>query len=154
MYCKKCGHRTDEKTEDCPKCGTKYATAVETTAAEKPKVRWHVLATAVVVGIVLFVAVPRLFFRTDADLIEPTTKLRFLRALSHSEYRKIGQRDVRVEGQMLIMDWDLRWNVLEETKQQEILRLIGHAWQVVGGQNTQFRLEGEDAPVATYPSGQ
>src|SRR5436190_21242046 len=110
MYCKQCGHRTDEKSEDCPKCGAKFATAVETRASPKAKVRWQVPAAAATLGVIFFVVVPRYFFRPDTEFIEPTTKLRFLRALSHSDYRKIGQRDFHVDGQSLIISWDLRWN--------------------------------------------
>jgi hypothetical protein len=154
MYCKQCGHRTDEKSEDCPKCGARFATAVATLPSAKRKVRWQPPAAAAIIGVILFVIVPRYFFRTDAELIEPTTKLRFLRALSHSDYRKMGQRDFRVEGQSLIINWDLRWSVLPEPKQREIVRVVGRAWQVVGGEDTRFLVEGEDETVASYKSGE
>src|SRR5437588_5921533 len=155
MYCKQCGHRGEEKSEICPKCGAKFATAVASSGpSPKAKVRWHVPAAAVIIGVSLFVVVPRFFLRTDAELIEPTTKLRFLRALSHSDYRRIGQREFRVEGQTLLMTWDLRWNTLLETKQQEIVHNVGRAWQVVGGEDTRFLIEGEDDTVASYKKGE
>src|SRR5207244_1105714 len=154
MYCKQCGHRTDAKSEDCPKCGARFATAVETVPSPKGKVRWQAPATAAIIGVILFVVVPRYFFRIDPEFIEPTTKLRFLRALSHSDYRKIGQRGFRVDGQSLIINWDLRWNVLPEPKQKEIVRIVGRAWQVVGGEDTRFLIEGEDETVASYKNGE
>ena len=91
---------------------------------------------------------------SEIELIEPTTKLRFLRALAHSDYRRIGQREFRVEGQTLLMTWDLRWNTLLETKQQEIVHNVGRAWQVVGGEDTRFLIEGEDNTVASYKKGE
>jgi hypothetical protein len=154
MYCKRCGHRTDEKSEDCPKCGAKFATAVETVPSPKRKVRWQAPAAAAIIGVILFVVVPRYFFRTNAEFLEPTTKLRLLRALSHSDYRKIGQRGFRVDGQSLIINWDLRWNVLPEPKQEEIVRIVGRAWQVVGGEDTRFLIDGEDETVASYKKGE
>jgi hypothetical protein len=155
MYCKQCGHRTEQKSETCPKCGVRFATdTAKSDASPKAKIRWHVPVVAAIIGVILFVVVPRIFLRTDAELIEPTTKLRFLRALSHSDYRKIGQGAFRVEGQTLLITWDLRWNTLVETKQQEIVHNVGRAWQVVGGEDTRFLIEGEDNIVASYNKGE
>jgi hypothetical protein len=155
MYCKQCGHRTDEKGETCPKCGAKFASARESAApAPKVKVRLHVPVATAIIGVILFVIVPRVFLRADPELIEPTTKLRFLRALIHSDNRRIGQRGVRVEGQTLLITWDLTWNTLLETKQQEIVHNIGRAWQVVGGGDTRVLIEGEDDIVASYAKGE
>ncbi|HLH30763.1 MAG TPA: hypothetical protein VKY31_06140 [Terriglobia bacterium] len=100
---------------------------------------------------IAFYAVPRFFLQTDLETIGPTDKLRFLRAMDHSAYRRTGQRSIHVEGQTLVVVWDLRWNALPETKQQEIVRITGHAWHVVGGDNTRFEIEGDDNPVASYP---
>jgi hypothetical protein len=155
MYCKQCGHRTEEKGETCPKCGAKFATTRESAApAPKAKVRLQVPAATAIIGVLLFVVVPRVFLRADPELIEPTTKLRFLRALTHSDNRRIGQRDVRVEGQTLLITWDLTWNTLLETKQQEIVHNIGRAWEVVGGEDTHVLIEGEDGIVASYAKGE
>ncbi len=150
MYCKQCGHRTDEKQETCPKCGAKFATVVETGPPAKRKLRWQILVIAVVTSVIGFVIVPRVFFRTELETIGPTDKLRFLRAMGRSEYRRVGQREILVEGQTLVVVWDLRWNTLPETKQKEIVRLIGKAWKVVGGEDTRFRIEGQDETVASY----
>jgi len=154
MYCKQCGHRTEEKTETCLKCGAKLTSAVELGATPKPKLRWHVVAAAAILGVLAFVVFPRFFLRTELESIGPTDKLRLLRALQHSEYRKMGQHELRLEGQTLVVIWDLRWNILPENKQQEIVRLIGRAWQVVGGEDTRFRIEGEDNDAAVYTKGQ
>ena len=155
MYCKQCGHRTEEKGETCPKCGVKFATAREATAAApKARVRLQVPVATAIIGVILFVIVPRVFLRADPELIEPTTRLRFLRALSHSDNRRIGQRDIRIEGQTLLITWDLRWNTLLETKQQEVVHNIGRAWEVVGGEDTRFVIEGEDDTVASYKKGE
>ncbi len=150
MYCKRCGHRTEEKSEQCPKCGEKYARAVELGPATKRKLRWHVVVIAFVIGVIGFVLVPRVFLRTELETIGLTDELRFLRAIGRSEYRHIGQREVLVKGQTLVIVWDLRWNTLQEKKQEEIVRLIGKAWKVVGGEDTRFRIEGQDETVASF----
>jgi hypothetical protein len=155
MYCKQCGHRTGEKSETCPKCGVKFAAeSSESAPAPKAGIRWHVPVAAAIMGVILFIVVPRVFLRADTELIEPTTKLRFLRALGRSDYRKIGQSAFRVENQTLIIMWDLRWNVQPEPRQQEIVHNIGRAWQVVGGDDTRFLIEGQDATVASYAKGE
>jgi hypothetical protein len=153
MYCKQCGHRSDEKTEECSRCGAKLSSEVEFTKSSKPRLRWHVPAIAAVAAIVAFAVVPRFFFRSEMDTMGPTDKLRFLRALDRSEYKRVGQRAFRLEDQTLIVIWDLRWKVLPETKQLEIVRIVGKAWHVVGGETTRFRIEGEDATVAEYKDG-
>jgi hypothetical protein len=154
MYCKQCGHRSDEKLDTCPKCGVRLTSGVEFTRAKKPKVRWHVLVISAVTAVILFILVPRVFFRAELDFSGPTDKLRFLRALDRSEYKRVGQREFRLEGQTLIVIWDLRWGTLPETKQLEIVRIVGKAWAVVGGENTRFRIEGDDATVAEYKDGE
>ncbi len=154
MYCKQCGNRPDEKTETCPKCGAKFATVVELGPAEKPKWRWHVVIAAAAIGVAVFAVAPRVFLRTELETIGPTDKLKFLRALGRSDYRRVGQHEVRVDGQALIVIWDLRWNTLPETKQKEIVRIVGKAWQVVGGEDTRFRIEGQDQTVASYAKGE
>ena len=108
------------------------------------------MAAALIVSLFAFVVVPRVFMRSELESIGPTDKLRLLRALQNSEYRKMGQRELRVEGQTLVVIWDLRWNVLPENKQQELVRIIGRAWRVVGGEDSRFRIEGEDNDVAAY----
>ena len=153
MYCKECGHRSNEVTEDCEKCGAKLKTAGTFEKAESPKVRWRVVAAALITGVIGFGMLPRFLFRPELETIGPTDKLRFLRAMEHSDYRRVGQHGLRLEGQNLIVIWDLRWNALPETKQREIVRVVGHAWSVVGGQDTRFQIEGEDASVAKYDNG-
>jgi hypothetical protein len=118
------------------------------------KVRPHVFIAAVLIGIAVFVVLPRFFLRSELETIGPTDKLRFLRAVEKSEYRRVGQVSTRFEEQTLIVVWDLRWNTLPENKQREIVRIMGHAWSVVGGADTQFRIEGEDGAVASYKDGQ
>ncbi|HYR88296.1 MAG TPA: hypothetical protein VE422_29725 [Terriglobia bacterium] len=108
---------------------------------------------APIVGVIVFVLFPRAFFRTELESIGPTDKLRFLRALENSEYRRVGQREIRIEGQSLLVVWDLRWNALPDSRQQEIVRIVGRAWQIVGGEDTRFRIEGEDDNVALYTKG-
>jgi hypothetical protein len=152
MYCKECGHRSDESTEDCEQCGARLKTEGTFERARK-KVRWHVPITAVVIGLVAFGILPRLLFRPELETVGPTDKLRFLRALEHSDYRRVGQHGLRVEQQTLVVIWDLRWNALPETKQREIVRIVGHAWNVVGGQDTRFQIEGEDGSMARYDGG-
>src|SRR5579884_3209832 len=154
MYCKTCGHRTEAKLDVCPKCGAHLVSAVVVGPVEKPRVRWHVLVLATALSAIAFIALPRLFLRTEFDPIGPTSKLRFLRALEHTEYRRIGQREFRVDGQTLILIWDLRWNSLPESKQRDILRIIGRAWTLAGGEDTRLRIEGEDAVVASYLNGE
>jgi hypothetical protein len=151
MYCKQCGHRTDEKTEECPKCGAKFATVVELGPPPKHKVRWQVFLAAAAIGVIVFVVVSRVFLRTELETIGPTDRLRFLRAMGRSDDRRLGQREIRVEGQTLIVIWDLRWNVLPEKKQQQIVHNVGRVWQIVGGEKTQFGIEGQDDIVASYP---
>jgi hypothetical protein len=151
MYCKQCGHRSDEKTENCTKCGAKLTTEVEFATAAPKKIRWRLFVIAAAGAILAFFIVPRFFLNTDLETIGPTDKLRFLRAMDHSAYRRAGQRGIHIEGQTLTVIWDLRWNTLDEKKQQEIVRITGHAWQVVGGDKTRFEIEGEDQAVATYP---
>jgi hypothetical protein len=53
---------------------------------------------AVVIAISTFVVVPRLFLRSEFESIGPTDKLRFLRAMARSDYRR-GQREAHLEGQ-------------------------------------------------------
>ena len=151
MYCKQCGHRSDEKTENCGKCGAKLASEVGITAVAPAKIRWKLFVFVGIAATIAFYAVPRVFLQTDLETIGPTDKLRFLRAMDHSAYRRAGQQSIHVEGQTLVVVWDLRWNTLPEAKQQEIVRITGKAWHVVGGENTQFRIEGEDNIVASYP---
>src|SRR5688572_21658429 len=154
MYCKQCGHRSDEKTETCSKCGAKLSSEVAFTKSSKPRLRWHVPAIAAVAAIVVFAVIPRFFFRSEMETMGPTDKLRFLRALDRSEYKRVGQRGFRLEGQTLIVIWDLRWGTLPEAKQLEIVRIVGKAWAVVGGENTRFRIEGDDTTVGEYPDGE
>jgi hypothetical protein len=152
VYCKQCGHRSNLKTEHCEKCGAKLTLDVEIArAAPRAQVRWRLLiSTAALAAIALFV-VPRFFLQTDLETIGPTDKLRFLRAMDHSAYRRAGQKAIRVEGQTLVVVWDLRWNVLPENKQQEIVRITGKAWHIVGGGDTRFQIEGDDDFVASFP---
>ena len=155
MYCKDCGHRTDQKSETCPKCGAKFAAAVEKLGPDaKPRWRWHVVLAAAAIGVVVFVVAPRFFLRTELETIGPTDKLKFLRAIGRSDYRRVGQHEVRVEAQTLVVIWDLRWNTLPEPKQKEIVRIVGKAWQVVGGEDARFRIEGQDEIVASYAKGE
>jgi hypothetical protein len=154
MYCKQCGHRSEDKTETCQKCGAKLTVETAEYTAEAPrKIRWQTFVAAAAIGIAAFTVLPRIFFRPEFETIGPTDKLRFLRALDRSEYKRAGQRDFRLEGGTLVVLWDLRWRVLPETKQRDIVRIVGHAWEVVGGEETQFRIEGEDMPVSTYAKG-
>ena len=120
----------------------------------KPRLRSNVHITAIAVSLLVFVAMPRIFLRTELEVTGPTDKLRFLRALDHSDYRRIGQHGFRLEDQTLVVLWDLRWTTLPETKQQEIVRIVGRAWKVVGGEDTVFRVEGEDQSVASYKDGE
>jgi hypothetical protein len=154
MYCKLCGHRTDEKTETCSKCGASLSSAVELTTVTKRRFRWSVVVGAFIICVIVFGVVPRFFLRTELESIGPTDKLRFLRAVQNSEYRRVGQREIRLEGQTLIVVWDLRWNALPESKQQQIVRIVGKAWRTVGGEDTRFRIEGEDENVALYTKGE
>jgi hypothetical protein len=153
MYCKKCGHRSNEKTEECRKCGAKLAADVAYDRPARRRIRWRVPAAALVAGVLMLVVVPRVFLRSELETIGPTDKVRFLRAAGRSEYRRTGQRGIRIDGQTLTVTWDLRWNALPKSKQQEIVRIMGHAWAVVGGEDTRFRIEGEDQDVASYRNG-
>jgi hypothetical protein len=74
--------------------------------------------------------------------------------MERSAYRRVGQTGILVQGQTLIVIWDLRWNVLPESKQHEIVRIVGTAWHVVGGNDTGFRIEGEDKTVASFDKGE
>ena len=153
MYCKECGHRSHDVTEDCEKCGARLKTEGTFEKAGSPKVRWRVVAAAFIIGVIGFGLLPRFLFRPELETIGPTDKLRFLRAMDHSDYHRVGQHGLRFEQQTLIVIWDFRWNALPETKQREIVRLVGRAWNVVGGQDTRFQLEGEDSAVAKYNNG-
>src|SRR5262245_42850190 len=153
MYCKDCGHRSDEVTEHCDNCGAKVKKVGTYEQAASHKIRWPVPVAAFVIGIITFAILPRFWFSSELETIGPTDKLRFLRALDHSDYRRGGQRGIRVERQTLIVIWDLRWNALPEAKQREIVRIVGHAWNVVGGQDTRFQIEGEDRSIAKYAGG-
>lgn len=155
MYCKQCGHRSEEKSDVCLKCGAKLSTdAVPDGIRPKPKLRWHVFAIAAIAGVLLFVVFPRVFLRNELESIGPTDKLRFLRALDRSDYRRVGQRELRLDGQTLVVVWDLRWNALPEAKQRDIVRMAGRAWHVVGGEDTRLQIEGEDNSVALYTKGE
>jgi hypothetical protein len=154
MYCKQCGHRSDDKTERCQKCGTKLTTEMALTAPAKRKFRWQTLVVAAAIGGIVWLVAPRVFFRTELEAIGPTDKLRFLRAIERSEYRRLGQSSIRLEGQSLVVLWDLRWNTLPERKQHDIVRIVGHAWSVVGGTETLFRIEGEDKVVGAFKEGE
>lgn len=151
MYCKKCGHRGDEKAENCVKCGAKLAEEVAITRVAPAKLRWRLCVFTLLAATIAFYAVPRFFLKTDLEMIGPTDKMKFLRAMEHSAYRRAGQQSIHVDGQTLVVVWDLRWNTLPERKQQEIVRITGTAWHVVGGENTRFQIEGEDNIVAAYP---
>jgi len=127
---------------------------VDVEPPSKPKFRWRMLAAVTLVSLLIFVVMPRLFLRNEFEPIGPTDKLRFLRAFQRSEYRRVGQREVRVVNQTLVVVWDLRWNALPESKQQEIVRNAGRAWHTVGGEDTQVRIEGQDETVASYVNGE
>ena len=154
MYCKQCGHRSDEKTDTCSKCGAKLTSQVAMTHTPKRKIRWQVVVIAGIAAILVFAVLPKFVFRAEMDSFGPTDKLRFLRALERSQYKRVGQKEFRLEGQTLIVIWDLRWEALPEAKQMEIVRIEGRAWHVVGGENTKFRIEGDDKTVAEYMDGQ
>ena len=153
MYCKRCGYRSDEKIDLCSKCGSKLADegplSLERPAAKK--LHWGVFAVTAVIAVIAFFVVPRFFLTTDLETVGPTDKLKFLRAMEHSAYQRAGQGDIHVDMQTLVVTWDLRWNTLPENKQKEILRIIGHAWQVVGGKDMRLQIEGEDTAAAAYP---
>ena len=150
MYCKQCGHRAERTADTCPKCGAKVRTALDLSPAPKAKVGWRLPVIAAILGLLVFVGLPRIFLRTELETIGPTDKLRFVRAFQRSEYRRVGQREVRVEGPTLIVMWDLRWTTLPESKQNEIVHIVGKAWHTVGGEETLFRIEGQDGNVASY----
>ncbi len=155
MYCKQCGHRSDEKMEMCAKCGAKLLSSeVEFVKSSKPRIRWYVPAIAAAVAIAAFAVLPRYLLQSEMESFGPTDKLRFLRALDKSEYKRAGQTGFRLEGQTLVVLWDLRWKVLPGAKQLQIVRIVGKAWQVVGGEDTRFRIEGEEMTVAEYKDGQ
>jgi hypothetical protein len=154
MYCKRCGHRSDQKTEKCQKCGAKLATEVAIDRAPRTTIRWKVLAGATLAAVVALVVVPRVFFKPELETIGPTDKLRFLRLLEKSPYRRAGQVELRLEQQTLVVIWDLRWNALPEAKQRDIVRMTGRAWTVVGGEKTEFRITGETKAVAEYRNGE
>jgi hypothetical protein len=154
MYCKQCGHRFDQKVENCPKCNAKLTTEAEYTAEAPKKIRLRTFLLAAVIGVAAFAIVPRFLMRSELETIGPTDKLRFLRAIKESQYRKVGQQDIRIEDQTLVVVWDLRWNSLPENKQREIVRIVGHAWNVVGGKETKFRIEGEDQNVASFTNNE
>src|SRR5712671_5878452 len=139
MYCKKCGHRFEGTAENCPKCGVKLATDVERAPAEKAKLRWGIPVAAAIIAVIVFVVLPRVFLRPEFEPIGPTNKARFLRALDRSEYKRVGQVGFRVEGQTLLVIWDLRWNTLPDSKQHDVIRNVGRAWEVVGGEDTRLR---------------
>jgi hypothetical protein len=153
MYCKECGHRTQESRNACPRCGSRLKSNADYGASAKPRVRWQTLALGAAAAILMSVVVPRVFFLSELESIGPTEKLRFLRALKNSQYRRVGQGDFFVEGETLTVMWDLRWQALPENKQKDIVRIIGRAWHVVGGDTTQVRIEGDETLVAVYRDG-
>ena len=154
MYCKLCGHSGEGKADACPKCGAKLGASFEIPAPRKAKFRWRLPLIATIFSVVAFIGVPRVFLRTDMEPTGPTDKLRFLRAFQKSEYRRIGQREVQFRGQSLIVIWDLRWMALAESKQKEIVGIVGRAWHIVGGEDTKFQIEGLDGDVASYANDQ
>jgi hypothetical protein len=91
-----------------------------------------------------------MFLRPALNPVGPTDRLKFLRALDHTEYHRMGLSSFRVEDQTLVVYWDLRWNAVSESKQKEIVQIIGKGWKVVGGAETLFRIDGEDDIVASY----
>src|SRR5262245_32510092 len=101
MYCKQCGHRSDEKTETCKKCGAKITSTAEITAPAPRGFRWRGPVIAVVAALGAFVVLPRFFLQQELDSIGPTDKLRFLRALENSQYKRAGQNGFRVESETL-----------------------------------------------------
>jgi hypothetical protein len=46
------------------------------------------------------------------------------------------------------------WNALLESRQQDIVRIVGRAWGIVGGEDTRFRIEGDGDTVALYTKGE
>ena len=153
MYCKSCGHRWVERKDVCPKCGVKQTSELEWTAPAKKKVRWQVLVLAALAGVALFAIVPRFVLQSEFEVIGPTDKVKLLQALGRSPYRRNGQRGFRIDREELFVVWDLRWNTLETKKQEEIVRAIGHAWEVVVGGPTRFEIDGLDGVVAEYRKG-
>lgn len=155
MYCKQCGHRSGEKTEVCGKCGAKLLSSdVAFVKSAGRRLRWHVPLIALVTAVVAFAVIPRVLLRSEMESFGPTDKLRFLRALDKSQYKRVGQIGFRLEGETLLIIWDPRWKVLPEAKQVEIVGIMGKAWHVVGGDNTRFRIEGEDdKTVAEFKDG-
>ena len=154
MYCKQCGYRSEEKTAACLKCGAPLSATIQSGATPKPKLRRRVVLGAIIISVITLGVFPRVFFRTELESIGPTDKLRFLRAVQKSEYRRVGQQDIRLEGDTLIVLWDLRWSTLPEHKQEEIVRIVGRAWEIVGGKDTRFRIEGNDDDAALYTKGE
>src|SRR5438132_712294 len=136
MYCKQCGHRGPGKPLRCPKCDAVILSTVALTPTEKPRVRTTVPFLTIVIGIIVFVGLPKIFLRPELEPIGPTSKVRFLRALDHSQYRQIGLHACHVDAQTLELTWDQRWGTLAESKQQEIVRNVGRAWKLAGGEDT------------------
>jgi len=150
MYCKGCGFQKPGTSELCPRCGEKLTGTAQLTAASPRKIRFHVLILASGLALLAFYLVPRLLIRSELQFAGPTAKLRFLRALERSQYKRVGQKEFRLHDQTLVVIWDLRWTTLSDGKQKEIAGIVGKAWHAVGGQDTIFRVEGSDGAVATW----
>lgn len=101
----------------------------------------------------ILVVVNSYVLQSELQRIGPTDKVKFLRVLGRSEYRKLGQREFRIDQNTLIVVWDLRWSKLPDKKQDEAISLVGRAWSVVGGGSTEFQIEETDTKVADYVDG-
>ncbi|HEX4997747.1 MAG TPA: hypothetical protein VFY29_05955 [Terriglobia bacterium] len=154
MYCKGCGHRTRQQTGICPQCGASLKAALDVSGGNRRRVRWQAIVLNAIAAIILFGIVPQYLFRSEFEQIGPTDKLRFLRALRHSEYRRSGQLDFHMNGKTLVVTWDLQWETMPSSRQAEIVRIIGRAWNVVGGEKAEFQVEGTDSLAATYQDGE
>src|SRR6267142_2276503 len=97
MYCKQCGHRTEEKTDTCLKCGAKLSTALELGTTPRRKFRWRVVVAAPIVGVIVFVLFPRAFFRTELEFLGPTQQPRLFPVLPYSEFLRVAHREVQAD---------------------------------------------------------
>ena len=71
--------------------------------------------------------------------------------LTRPDLRQAGLVGFSVDGDKLLLEWDLRWETLGDVKQRQIVDFLGQSWKSATGGTVEFRMDGGKALLTKYP---
>src|SRR6187431_2442387 len=119
MYCKECGHCEKGVRDDCPICGRDIRSASVAIPGARKDGHWLFLILMLPLLAFYFVGLP---FR--APQIH-ATEMVVIETLALPDLKKAGLVEFTVEGDKLLLEWDLRWGTLGDVRQREIINFLG-----------------------------